>query len=64
MSYVKSEKMGKPMNSAVEPRGTVRNKDKMSSIGGKVPPTLSMHGSNSLRGGRKTYNAMCLNDNW
>ncbi|PFH32761.1 hypothetical protein BESB_013730 [Besnoitia besnoiti] len=30
----------------------------------KVPPYLSLHGSNSLRGGKKTYNCNVLVDNW
>ncbi|CDJ44029.1 hypothetical protein, conserved [Eimeria tenella] len=33
-------------------------------VGGKVPQYFSLRGSNALRGGRRTYNAMCLNDNW
>ena len=45
-------------------RGQQKNKDKMNFIGGKIPAALSLRGSNALRGGRRTYNAMCLNDNW
>ncbi|CBZ52510.1 conserved hypothetical protein [Neospora caninum Liverpool] len=30
----------------------------------KVPQYLSLHGSNSLRGGKKTYNSNVLVDNW
>ncbi|OEH78832.1 hypothetical protein cyc_01445 [Cyclospora cayetanensis] len=50
--------------SAFEPRGLDTKRDKMNCIGGKIPHPLSLHGSNSLRGGRRTFNPMCLIDNW
>lgn len=63
-NYIKQEHLGKLTDAVTDQRGTVKCKDKMSFIGGKVPANLSMHGSNTLRGGTKVFNAMCLNNNW
>ncbi|KAL8444611.1 hypothetical protein Emed_006153 [Eimeria media] len=63
LNYVKRVSADK--SALKEPKGFYSGKKKgMNIVGDKVPQTLSMRGSNSLRGGCKTFNAMCLNGNW
>ncbi|KAL8274168.1 hypothetical protein Esti_002010 [Eimeria stiedai] len=62
-SYVKRVSAEKSALRAAEPKGFCSGKKK-DIVGDKVPQTLSLRGSNSLRGGCKTFNAMCLNGNW